>query len=1125
MAHHKRSAWHSLRARARSKAGINLLIPDDVLPPKLRTGTPSNGHAVGRRSLGQVGTFGPTLGAMDRWHTGRIQATRAPQGNAPTPGNAGGEEQTQMHTPLPPQGAAGAPVRNHPRDELLAARSRARDALAARTLLLAQARMEKGAAELERLTKSAFPSRAAKYSLVMRTHPASGTAAKELAVARKEIARFREPELRFLVGKIDFWRPYCPHFNVSAGANCVDMGLWSVFTVREDTNNAVLLHVLAREMGIGRTHVTDLGGTFSSCGVDNDYDLENVLCGIRDMGGDEKIQHTCTSDKGEIDNYVLSALDTAVREQLISVQWELAHYPGSHLTNPAGALSNFHGALSYDVLGRSTFTSTLAKTCEWRKNCSDRIAGLQKFTDENCCRLRAWISLTRRAFSSNNVKVAADLAGVGSPYSYYTPVDVAPAPSLPPNDSIGTGLLSAELNTLLGKVFAVVDFADFSGSPQNCLPSTFLDKRIDSPLMSATLRGVLAADSAASANFLKQWRLPSALIQPRDGEVRKQKLFSIDGILSSPLFTVSMGYSGGQALQPACMAVQLRPYQLETLKWMEDQESRRSISDPFWVKLSMARINHGEYASKSEPFWLCPLTGCVSKIAPPAVQGGILAEEMGLGKTVEVIALIVNSLARARTRSVSGPGLVGVVPRHVGTTLIVTPVSLLKQWELELRRRTKSECGLRIYVWYGQGRTLDADTLGTFDVILTTYTTLSSRSTDGVLQNLNFFRVIIDESTYVKGGPQSTVLYNALMRVPSQRRWAVSGTPFANNITSLEPVLRFLGVTPWGNRQVFGALASSFNDRLKDSQRCNKTSRLPSFPIPALAFMLKSLLMRHIKSQRFLGKPLIELPRSTGRIISVMLPPAERIAYDNIDRTAKEQATCYVIDEDTAKKSIIVLQSLLIPVRMAAGGVVRHGPEYVSLADGKTKPVYTSVANESAAKLLHLVRDIELYRSRDATSKFVIFTEFDPLKQTVIKVLRANGVGVVALDGSMSALQRGKILKEFEDNLNQVALVLSNKSAHGLTLTCANIVVLLEPSLSQEIERQACDRVHRIGQTRQVTILTYIAKGTIDERIAELRRMRGQAPAIGEHAPPSGYESLSHITVYRQLFGHPPRPD
>jgi hypothetical protein len=58
-----------------------------------------------------------------------------------------------------------------------------------------------------------------------------------------------------------------------------------------------------------------------------------------------------------------------------------------------------------------------------------------------------------------------------------------------------------------------------------------------------------------------------------------------------------------------------------------------------------------------------------------------------------------------------------------------------------------------------------------------------------------------------------------------------------------------------------------------------------------------------------------------------------------------------------------------------------------------------------------------------------------------------------------------------------------------------------------------------------VTILTYIAKGTIDERIAELRRMRGQAPAIGEHAPPSGNESLSHVTVYRQLFGHPSRPD
>jgi SNF2 family DNA or RNA helicase len=279
--------------------------------------------------------------------------------------------------------------------------------------------------------------------------------------------------------------------------------------------------------------------------------------------------------------------------------------------------------------------------------------------------------------------------------------------------------------------------------------------------------------------------------------------------------------------------------------------------------------------------------------------------------------------------------------------------------------------------------------------------------------------------------------------------------------------------------------------------------------------------MRHVKSQTFRGQALVELPSRKGRIVWITLSAAERADYERLAQEARAESSAYLVNENTANRSIITLQALLIPVRMATGGVVRSGPTYITLPDGKSRSVYATSSNQSAAKVVQLVRDMQAIRSKDPSTKFVIFTEFDALKQMVKNMLLSKGIGVVALEGSMSAIVRGKILKEFEHDASIVGIVLSNSGAHGLSLTCANVVILMEPSLSQEVELQACDRVHRIGQTREVEVLTYIARNTVDERITAIRKMKGQAPAIGENVPRSGTESISHVTMYRKLFGFP----
>jgi hypothetical protein len=92
-------------------------------------------------------------------------------------------------------------------------------------------------------------------------------------------------------------------------------------------------------------------------------------------------------------------------------------------------------------------------------------------------------------------------------------------------------------------------------------------------------------------------------------------------------------------------------------------------------------------------------------------KGGILADAMGLGKTIQALALMV---ARKST------------DRACKTTLIVCPVALLKQWESEISTKIKVGQALRVYTLHSEKRHIDWSKLRTYDVVLTTFGTLGT---------------------------------------------------------------------------------------------------------------------------------------------------------------------------------------------------------------------------------------------------------------------------------------------------------------------------------------------------------------------------------------------------------------
>ncbi|KAK5175504.1 uncharacterized protein LTR77_000643 [Saxophila tyrrhenica] len=269
--------------------------------------------------------------------------------------------------------------------------------------------------------------------------------------------------------------------------------------------------------------------------------------------------------------------------------------------------------------------------------------------------------------------------------------------------------------------------------------------------------------------------------------------------------------------------------------------------------------------------WYNVITNHELREKPPPVRGGILADMMGLGKTLSILALLTSTMDEAARFGGETPSAdLEDIVRNSKATLIICPKSVLSNWQEQVKQHTKKRL-LQIYCYHGPARTQDFDELANYDIVLTSYSTASSEFSDpakrrNALGSIQWFRIVLDEAHQIR--TQNTQFFQSCRALAAQRRWALTGTPLQNSVSDIGSLVRFLRLKPFDDGTSF---AQHISGPIKRGG--NKDA------VGHLQMIIHGITLRRTKER-------IDLPERREDIVRLDFTEAEAIDVHLFSRTA-----------------------------------------------------------------------------------------------------------------------------------------------------------------------------------------------------------------------------------------------
>ncbi len=409
---------------------------------------------------------------------------------------------------------------------------------------------------------------------------------------------------------------------------------------------------------------------------------------------------------------------------------------------------------------------------------------------------------------------------------------------------------------------------------------------------------------------------------------------------------------------------------------------------------------------------------------------GILADEMGLGKSLQTIEYMKYKL------------------KEKGTMLIIVPTSLIYNWEHELHR-FGSNLNYCIINDTKNKRLSYFDHLKDYDVVLTTYGML--RQDIDYYKSYTFDTCIIDEAQNIKNANTETT--KAIKQIQAKTRFALTGTPIENSVMELWSIFDFL-------MPGFLLSASKFKEKY-NIKAFEENEEL----LKRLNEQISPFILRRKKKD-----VLKELPDKIENNIYIDMTEEQKKLYLAVLEKTKKEIENTIIKDGYEKSQILIL-SLLTRLRQ-----ICIDPRLY---------METNIRSGKLDELIHIMNT-----SIQNKHKILLFSQFPSALKLVQKELQKNSITSYYLDGSTPSKTRMSLVDAFNQDATNVFLISLKAGGTGLNLTSADVVIHLDLWWNPQVENQATDRSHRIGQKHVVEVIRLIAKGTIEEKILELQQKK-----------------------------------
>lgn len=414
--------------------------------------------------------------------------------------------------------------------------------------------------------------------------------------------------------------------------------------------------------------------------------------------------------------------------------------------------------------------------------------------------------------------------------------------------------------------------------------------------------------------------------------------------------------------------------------------------------------------------------------------GGILADEMGLGKSLQTITFIKQILKEKSDAKI----------------IIVVPTSLIYNWQKEFEKFAPN---LKYIVVTDskQKRKEIFDRKDEYNIFITSYGLI--RNDKDEYEEVNFELCVVDEAQNIKN--YQSQMAKEIKKIKAKCKIALTGTPLENNVTELWSIFDFI---------MPGYLNNIINFRKKYNIKDVDDESLKL--LKSLNYQIKPFILRRKKQD-----VIKSLPNKIENKIYIDLPEKQKMLYLKVLNDTKKEMD-ELINNGGFQKSRMKILQLLTKLRQ-----ICIDPNVM----------YDNYTGESI-KIEELQRIVQ--ENIENGHKILIFSSFKRVLENVKKEFEKNNISYYMIDGSVKSKERMQMVESFNQDDTNCFLITLKSGGTGLNLTGADVVIHLDIWWNPQVENQATDRAHRIGQTKTVSVIKLITNGTIEERIIELQEKK-----------------------------------